>query len=168
MNIIQLKDKEMVVYGELPAIGTTAPDFILTDEDLNLVTLDDFKQKALLINIYPSLDTVVCFDSVVKFNQELKDQKIDVICVSMDLPFAIKRIHQDGTLTKVRMLSDFRNRDFGHQYGVTIANGPLAGLLARAVIVLDANHTVVYHELVLDISKPPAYDKAIASLLGKS
>ena len=164
MSTIHLKNNEMAIYGELPAIGSPAPSFILTDENLNLVVLEDFNNKPLLINIYPSIDTTVCFDSVVKFNQQLKDKNVDVICVSMDLPFAIKRIHQEGTLEQVTILSDFRNRDFGNQYGVTIANGPLAGLLARAVIVLDKNHNVIYRELVADIATPPNYEAAIASL----
>jgi thiol peroxidase len=164
MSTICLKDKEMAVYGELPNIGEQAPSFILSDEDLNLVILDDFKNKPLLINIYPSIDTTVCFESVKIFNQQLKGKNVGVICVSMDLPFAIKRIHQQGTLEQVTILSDFRNRDFGNLYGVTIANGPLAGLLARAVIVLDSNHKVVYRELVKDISNPPDYKAAIASL----
>ncbi|HBI21372.1 MAG TPA: thiol peroxidase [Legionella sp.] len=164
MSTICLKDKEMAIYGELPNIGAQAPSFILSDEDLNLVILDDFKNQPLLINIYPSIDTTVCFESVVTFNQQLRDKKVAVICVSMDLPFAIKRIHQQGALEQVTILSDFRNRDFGNLYGVTIANGPLAGLLARAVIVLDAHHKVVYRELVKDISNPPNYKAAIASL----
>lgn len=154
----------MAVYGELPAVGSPAPAFTLTDENLNLVVLDDFKNRSLLINIYPSIDTTICFDSVVKFNEQLSGKNLDIICVSMDLPFAIKRIHREGSLKHVKILSDFRNRDFGNHYGVTIANGPLAGLLARAVIVLDSNHTVIYHELVSDIATPPNYKKAIDSL----
>jgi thiol peroxidase len=164
MNTIYLDNEELTVYGNLPEIGEQAPPFILTDENFNEVILDDFKNEPLLINIYPSIDTTICFNSVINFNNKLKHKKMNIICVSMDLPFAIKRIHQAGTLDKVKILSDFRNREFGHLYGVTIANGPLAGLLARAIIILNSNHKVIYRELVRNIASPPDYKKALDTL----
>ena len=166
MGTIYLKKKQLHTYGELPEIGSTAPNFIATRSDLSTCALDDFKNKAVLINVYPSIDTQVCFESVKKFQQAaLNRHNIEILCISMDLPFALKRVISGEHLEGITFLSDFRNREFGELYGLTIADGPLAGLLARAVIVLDATHRVIYHELVYDVSNPPNYQAALDKLL---
>lgn len=166
MGTIYLKEKPLHTYGDLPAIGSNAPNFVATRLDLSTCALADFKNKALLINVYPSLDTKVCFDSVKKFQETaMSNHNIEILCISMDLPFALNRIVNGEDLKTITFLSDFRNREFGDLFGLTIADGPLAGLLARAIIVLDVNHRVVYHELVTDISNPPNYQAAIEKLL---
>jgi thiol peroxidase len=166
MADIQLKDTPMHTYGDLPKVGQPAPQFIATKPDLTTVSLNDFAGKTVLINVYPSIDTQVCFKSVQKFNETAQQQKeIVILCISMDLPFALKRIAEGESFHNIILLSDYRNREFGELYGLTIADGPLAGLLARAVIVLDEKHHILYHELVKDISNPPNYERALAALI---
>ncbi len=165
MSTIKVKGNECHTHGQLPAVGETAPDFALCRTDLSVVTLADFAGKPMLINIYPSIDTSVCFESVKQFNKAVSESKgMIVACVSMDLPFALQRIAAGESFEDVLLLSDFRNRDFGDLYGLTIADGPLAGLLARAVIVLDSAHKVVYYELVKDVGNPPNYEAALAAV----
>lgn len=165
MSTIHMKKTEMHTYGDLPAIGDAAPDVALTRTDLSTLSLQDFAGKAVLLNVYPSIDTQVCFESVKTFHQAANEHgDVHIACVSMDLPFALSRVQAGEDFKNIELLSDFRNREFGEQYGLTIADGPLAGLLARAVIVLDANHKVVYRQLVEDISNPPDYAAALASL----
>lgn len=165
MATIYLKEKRLHTYGNLPEIGSNAPNFVATKSDLSTCSLDDFKGKPLLINIYPSIDTQICFESVKKFQQAVvMNQDIEILCISMDLPFALKRVISGENLDAITFLSDFRNREFGNLFGLTIADGPLAGLLARAVIVLDLNHRVIYHELVADVSNPPDYQAAFDKL----
>lgn len=165
MSIIQMKNTDMHTFGELPKLQSQAPEFILTKPDLSTVSLADFSGKAVLLNVYPSVDTQVCYESVKTFNQasDLDDDLI-IACISMDLPFALQRIQIGESLDNIQFLSDFRNREFGDSYGLTIADGPLAGLLARAVIVLDKEHKVIHQELVADISNPPNYQAALESL----
>ncbi|PJD92936.1 MAG: lipid hydroperoxide peroxidase [Legionella sp.] len=166
MGTIYLKEQRLRTYGELPEIGSEAPDFVATKVDLSTCSLADFKNRAVLINVYPSIDTKVCFDSVKKFQEAaVINHDVAVLCISMDLPFALKRVLQGENLKSITFLSDFRNREFGDLFGVTIVDGPLAGLLARAIIVLDSNHRVIYHELVADVSNPPNYQAALDRLL---
>ena len=166
MATIYLKDKPLHTYGHLPEIGTDAPNFVATRLDLSTCSLDDFKNKSVLINVYPSIDTQVCFESVKKFQHvALNGHEIEIVCISMDLPFALQRVVSGENLKGITFLSDFRNREFGDLYGVTIADGALAGLLARAVIVLNANHQVIYHELVANVSTPPDYQAALDKLV---
>lgn len=166
MATIYLKDQPLHTYGELPQIGSEAPNFVATRADLSTCALNDFKNKAVLINVYPSIDTKVCFDSVKKFQETaINHHDIAIICISMDLPFALNRVVSGENLKAITFLSDFRNREFGDLFGLTVADGPLAGLLARAIIVLDVNHRVVYHELVADVSNPPNYQTALDKLL---
>lgn len=165
MGIICLHEKQIHTYGELPKLGSVAPNFVATRPDLSTCSLEDFKNKALLINVYPSIDTQICFESVKNFQQStINKQKVEVLCISMDLPFALRRVAEGEKLTGMTLLSDFRNREFGELYGLTIADGSLAGLLARAVIILDSQHHVIYHELVADIAKPPNYQQALMHL----
>lgn len=166
METIYLREKQLHTCGSLPELGTEAPNFVAARLDLSTSSLEDFKDQAILINVYPSIDTKVCFDSVKKFHDTaLKQQDIKILCISMDLPFALNRIVSGEHLDQLIFLSDFRNREFGDLFGLTITDGPLAGLLARAVIVLDSNHRIIYHELVSDISNPPNYQAALDALL---
>lgn len=167
MTEIYFRDQPIHTFGSVLQLGTEAPNFLLTKTDLSTVTLENFSGKALLINVYPSIDTQVCFESVKKFSRSIKAHaaNVEVLCVSMDLPFALRRISEAEGLDNVTMLSDFRNRDFGALYGLTIIDGPLAGLLARSVIVLDPQHRTVYQELVKDVTQPPNYQAALAMLV---
>ena len=155
----------MHTYGELPELNQKAPDFVLTDVDLEARNLaKDYANKAVLINVYPSLDTDVCFASMEKFHSELKQKNVVILGVSMDTPFALKRISNKLEYKNLNLLSDFKNRYFGANYGVTIADGPLGGFLARAVFLLDKEHTLIYRELVEDIAAPPNYDAIFAQV----
>lgn len=165
MSTISFKDIEMSTHGELPAVGEHIQEVLLTKNDLSTVNLAEYRGSRLLINVYPSIDTQVCFQSVLDFSSQLEATNTQLLCVSMDLPFALKRI-AEGTaaLRHIHFLSDFRNRSFGHLFGLTIADGPLAGLLARAVILVDEDQRVVYRELVQDISQVPNYAEAMAHI----
>ena len=163
MATITLQGNPLETCGELPAVGSAAPAFTLTKTDLSDVTLQDFAGKTVILNIYPSVDTGVCAASTRKFN-ELASGKADVavLCVSADLPFAHNRFCGAEGLDNVVSLSDFRNKDFGNAYGVTITTGVLAGLLSRAIVVIkDGN--VTYTEQVPEIAQEPDYDAALAS-----
>ena len=164
MSKIKIDESSFYVYGELPDIGSRAPNFYLTRTDMTVVDLSSYKDKPVLINVYPSIDTQLCFSSVQKFEADCKNTDLNILCVSMDLPFALKRVNEGENFEKVELLSDFRNRDFGEVYGLTIAEGPLAGLLARAVILLDKDHKVVHTELVSNIANPPNYEEILKKI----
>lgn len=165
MTLIKMGELKMHSADGFPKVGDKAPDFTLTKTDLSTVTLADYKGKTVLFNVYPSIDTVVCFESVKRFNETLsRDENSIIVCVSMDLPFALKRIGDAEQYKNVDLLSDFRNREFGDHYGLTILDGPLAGLLARAVIVIDPNQRVTYAELVNDITHSANYELAIQQI----
>lgn len=151
--------------GELPKVGSKAPDFKLTTKDLKDVSLADYQGKKKLLNIVPSLDTPVCAISTRKFNEHAKQHKDSVILVvSADLPFAQGRFCGNEHLDNVIPLSLIRSKKFAEDYGVLIKDGPLAGVTARAVVVLDAHDKVVYTELVPEIGQEPDYDKALKAL----
>ncbi len=151
--------------GDLPAVGSQAPDFKLVDKDLNDLTLADFKGKKKLLNIVPSLDTPVCATSTRKFNEQADAKANSVmLIISADLPFAMGRFCGAESVDKVTPLSMMRSRKFAKDYGVLLEDGPLAGITARAVIVLDENDKVVYTELVPEITQEPNYDAALAAL----
>lgn len=151
--------------GDLPRPGSPAPAFTLTGKDLGRVALSDFAGKTVVLNIFPSIDTPVCAMSVRKFNAEIGNvPDAAVICVSADLPFAHARFCGAEGLDHVVTASTFRHPDFGDAYGVRIADGPLAGLMARAVVVIDGLGKVVYTQLVEEIAQEPDYDKALAVL----
>ncbi len=159
MAEIYFKTQEISTCGSLPPIGTKAPDFYVTKTDLSTCALHDFKGQAVLINTYPSIETLICFDSVKTFQDlAIANPSLPILCISMDLPFTLKRLEIGEHLNKVILLSDFRNREFGDLFGLTIKNGALAGLLARSVILLDKDHRVVYDELVSDVSSHPHYE----------
>lgn len=165
MATVKLKGQDVHTNGELPKVGSQAPDFSLTDPDLKDHTLKDFKGKRKLISIVPSLDTGVCALSTKKFNDHAKQNKNSVILVvSCDLPFAQKRICDQDNLHDIKTLSMIRSKDFATKYGVLLQDGPLAGLAARAVVVLDENDKVLYCELIPEITTEPNYNKAIEAL----
>lgn len=165
MATITLKGNAIHTNGELPAVGSAAPDFHLVDKNLKDVRLADFKGKKKLLNIVPSLDTSVCATSTRKFNEYLKARKdMLALVISSDLPFAQDRFCSNEGLDNVVTLSMMRSRNFAKDYGVLIEDGPLAGITARAVVVLDENDRVVYTELVPEIGSEPNYEKALASV----
>jgi thiol peroxidase len=165
MATITLKGNPIHTNGQLPAVGSSAPDFRLADKDLNDVGLGSFKGKKKLLNIVPSLDTSVCATSAKKFNEHAKARKdVAILTVSADLPFAQGRFCKAEGIDNVVTLSMMRSHDFAKDYGVLIQDGPLAGIAARAVVVLDERDRVVYTELVPEITQEPNYDKALAAL----
>lgn len=152
--------------GELPAVGSQAPDFKLTKNDLSDVSLHEFKGRKLVLNVFPSIDTAVCATSVRKFNERAAALSgTSVLCVSADLPFAQKRFCAAEGIANVTPLSTLRRGGaFGQDYGVRLVDGPLEGLLARSVLVLDENGRVLHAELVAEIKNEPDYDAALAAL----
>ena len=164
MAHVAFKGSPVMTAGDLPAVGEMAPAFTLTGKDLADIPLKDFAGKTVVLNIFPSIDTPVCAASVRRFNAEaaaLGDTV--VLCVSADLPFAAGRFCSTEGIDNVVTLSMMRSRSFAKDYGVLITDGPLAGIAARSVVVLDANDRVVYTELVPEILQEPDYEKAIAA-----
>ncbi|ADN02866.1 thiol peroxidase [Spirochaeta thermophila] len=162
MATVTLKGEPIHTVGELPAPGQKAPDFLLTTVNLTDVTLADFRGKKKILNIVPSLDTGVCATSAKRFNEKVRGRAdLVVLTISCDLPFAQDRFCKAEGIDNVITLSQLRNKEFGKAYGVEIADGPLAGLLARAVVVLNEHDTVVYTELVPEITREPNYDEAL-------
>lgn len=165
MQTIYFQGTPCHTYGNIPPVGTKAPGFILAGKDLNEVKLSDFDGKRVILNIFPSLDTPVCATSVRRFNKEATElENTVVICISMDLPFAMSRFCTTEGLENVTVASAFRSPIFVEQYGMQIVDGPLAGLLARAVIVLDEDHKVIFSNLVEEITNEPDYKGAISVL----
>ena len=165
MATVTLQGNPVHTNGELPAVGSQAPDFHLVDSQLNDVHLADFAGRKKLLNIVPSLDTPTCAESTRKFNQYAKAHPEAVILViSADLPFAQSRFCSSEGLENVRTLSMMRSRNFAKDYGVLLEDGPLAGITARAVVVLDENDRVVYTQLVPEIADEPDYEAALAAL----
>lgn len=162
MTTITLKGNPIETAGELPKVGTKAPEFSLLKQDLSRVSLKDFPGKKVL-NIFPSIDTPVCATSVRKFNEVVSKKGITVLCISEDLPFALKRFCAAEGLDKVTPLSAFRS-SFSNDYGLEIKSGPLTGLCSRSIVVLDENNKVLYTEQVPEIAQEPNYDAAIAKL----
>lgn len=151
--------------GELPAVGSQAPDFTLTKTDLSDVSLSEYAGKKVILNIFPSIDTDVCAASVRKFNSEAAgvDGAV-VLAISKDLPFAHNRFCGAEGIDNVISLSELRNSDFGSAYGVRLQDGPLAGLFARSIVVLDEAGKVVHNQLVPEIKEEPDYGAAIAAV----
>jgi thiol peroxidase len=167
MATITLKGKPIQTSGELPALGSKAPDFRLVAEDLSEVTLASYQGKKKILNIVPSLDTSVCATSARKFNARAKEVPGCVLLmVSADLPFASERFRSDEKLEDVTTLSMMRGRDFARDYGVLMTTGPLAGICARAVVALDENDRVIYTQLVPELGREPDYDKVLAAVKG--
>ena len=164
MSTIRFHGEPANTVGELPAVGSVAPAFALTAADLSDLTSESLAGKRVVLNIFPSIDTGVCAASVREFNKRAASlDNTAVVCVSADLPFAAGRFCAAEGIDDVLVGSSFRS-SFGKDYGVTLLDTPLAGLLARAVVVLDAEGTVLHRELVADIADEPNYDAAVAVL----
>lgn len=165
MAKITLKGNPIETAGVLPGIGTEAPDFTLVKNDLSEVSLKDYRGKTVVLNIFPSIDTAVCASSVRRFNEEANHLKETVVlCISADLPFALGRFCGAEGLENVVPLSTFRSPTFGTAYGAVITTGPLAGLLSRAIVIVDASGKVSYVEQVPEITQDPDFDAALAAL----
>lgn len=164
MAKITLQGNPVNTVGDLPAVGSTAPDFTLTKTDLSDLKLSDLAGKTVVLNIFPSVDTPTCAASVRKFNEALSNlDGVEVVCISADLPFAMQRFCGAEGLERVTSGSVFRNEDFGKKYGVTIADSPLKGLMARSVVVIK-DGKVVYTELVSETADEPDYDAALKAV----
>ncbi len=162
MAKIKFKGQPIQTCGELPERGAQAPDFLLTNTELEDIGLSGFYGTKLILNIFPSIETPVCAESVRRFNavaDQLDNTK--VLCISRDLPFAHKRFNMAEGLDNVTSVSELRNLDFGDKYGVRICDGPLAGLLSRAVMVIDENTRVIYTQQVPEIGEEPDYEPAL-------
>jgi thioredoxin-dependent peroxiredoxin len=165
MATVTLKGSPIHTIGDLPRAGGKAPDFKLTAGDLKDVSLKDYAGKKKVLNIVPSLDTAVCATSTRKFNEKAGQlPNTVVLVVSSDLPFASKRFCTAEGLQNVVPLSLMRSRDFAKDYGVLITDGPLAGICARAVVVLNEKDEVIHSELVPEIGQEPNYDAALAAV----
>lgn len=165
MSTIKFHGNSINTLGSLPAKGTKAPDFKLVKSDLSEIKLSDLKGKKVVLNIFPSLDTGVCAASVRHFNKAAGElDNTVVVCVSKDLPFAHGRFCTAEGLKNVVTASDFREGNFGRDYGVNMTDGPLAGLHSRAVVVLDENGVVTYTEQVPEIVQEPDYEAALKAI----
>jgi len=165
MATITLEGNEIHSVGELPAMGTDAPAFTLTNAEMGDAALADYAGKKIVLNIFPSIDTGVCAESTRRFNTAAGSlDNTVVLCISADLPFALARFCGAENLNNVITLSTFRNPEFGDDYGVRITDGPIAGLMSRAVVVIDESGKVVHTEQVPEIVQEPDYDAALTKL----
>ncbi|WP_291869321.1 thiol peroxidase [Maribacter sp.] len=166
MASVTLKGNALSTIGNLPTSGSLAPDFTLTKNDLSVATLSDYSGKKVVLNIFPSVDTGTCAQSVRQFNEEAAElQNTVVLCISKDLPFAQARFCGAEGIENVEMLSDFKDGNFGKAYQVDFSNGPLQPLHSRAVVVLDASGKVVYNEQVSETVDEPNYKAALEALI---
>ena len=165
MATVTLRGNPVQTSGELPRVGSLAPPFRLVSRDLTDVSLSDYAGKWKVLNIFPSIDTPTCAMSVRKFNEKAaKFRDAEVLCISQDLPFAMNRFCGTEGLKNVRTLSLMRGGRFAEAYGVRLENGPLAGLTARACLVLDPKDKVLHAELVKEIADEPDYEAALGAL----
>ena len=165
MAKIQFENASYQTYGDLPTVGSRAPDVSLVNTNLQNVSLANWMGMRKIMNIFVSIDTSVCAESVIKFERYAGERDdLAVLMVSYDLPFAHKRFQQEHSLEHVVGLSAIRHAGFGENYGVLIIDGPLAGMFSRAVVVLDENNTVVHSELIDDITTEPDYRAAFRAL----
>ena len=166
MAKITFKGDAINTNGSLPKVGDTAPDFTLVDGELSEVKLSDFKGKNVILNIFPSLDTDVCAKSVRNFNEKAGSLDNTVVLgISSDLPFASNRFCSHEGIKNTKTLSVFRDDDFAKDYGVLLVDGPMKGLTARAVVVVNSEGKVIYNELVPEITQEPDYNSAIDSIV---
>ena len=165
METVYFKGTPCHTYGTTPKVGEEAPCYHLSGADLQTIQCSDFKGRRVVLNIFPSLDTEVCARSVRRFNEEASRlPDTTVLCVSMDLPFAMKRFCTTEGIENVVVGSAFHSPLFGENFGVQLCDGPLAGLLTRAVIIIDADRTVRYVDLVREITDEPDYEAALRVL----
>lgn len=168
MTRITFKSTPINTSGELPKIGSQAPDFVLIDKDLKERSLKDFRGKRKVLSFVPSLDTSVCSLSAKKFNQAIKGHKeVAALVISADLPFAQNRVCSQESLENITTLSLIRSKEPAESYGLLLIDGPLAGLCARAILILDKDDQVLYTELVSEITHEPNYDKALEILFSR-
>lgn len=166
MATVTLKGNQIHTLGNLPSNGSKAPDFTLIKNDLSTASLSDYNGQKVVLNIFPSIDTGTCAQSVRQFNEEATElDNTKVLCISKDLPFAQARFCGAEGIDKVETLSDFRDGSFGKAYNVEFTDGPLQGLLSRAVVVLDGNGMVRYAEQVPEIVDEPNYKAALEALM---
>ncbi len=165
MTEITLQGNKINTNGDIPKVGNPAPDFVLVDSELNDVTLSSYSGMNKVLHIIPSLDTPVCQKSTKIFNEKIaKISNTVILAVSADLPFAMKRFCTDEKIEIVKPLSMMRSRNFAKDYGVLITDGPLSGITARAVVVIDENNKVIHSELVQEIADEPNYDSALKTI----
>jgi thiol peroxidase len=165
MSKVTLKGNTVNTFGDLPVVGSKTPEFSLVGTNLSDVKNSDFTGKRIVLNIFPSLDTATCAASVRRFNVEAaKLKNAAVVCVSKDLPFAHGRFCTTEGITNVVSASEFRSNNFGKDFGVMITDGPMRGLMARAVVVLDTDGTVLYSKFAPEITEEPDYQSALESL----
>ncbi len=165
MALTKLGPNDAHTIGDLPSIGSAAPSFVLSGNDMKDVSLSEFAGKKIVLNIFPSVDTGVCAASVREFNKRAASlDNTVVLCISKDLPFAQKRFCGAEGIDRAITLSDFRGKGFGTAYGVELVDGGFAGLLARAVVVIDVAGKVKYTELVPQIGQEPNYDAALKAI----
>lgn len=165
MATVTLKGNDIKTSGTLPKVGAKAPDFTLTATDLSSKTLSDFAGSKLVLNVFPSVDTGTCAQSVREFNREASElENTKVLCISHDLPFALARFCGAEGLENVVSLSDYKHGSFGKAYGLDFTTGPLETLHSRCVIVLDEKGTVIYTEQVGEIVDEPNYKAALEAL----
>ncbi len=166
MATITIGGNEISTNGTLPEVGTQAPDFKLKKADLSEASINDYKGKRVVLNIFPSIDTDVCATSVKNFNKRATElDNTAVLCISRDTPFAQKRFVSDEGLENIENLSDVIDGSFGNDYGLTMTSGPLTGFHSRAVLVLNEEGKVIYNEQVAEIAEEPNYLAALKTLL---
>ncbi|MEI9919116.1 MAG: thiol peroxidase [Bacteroidota bacterium] len=164
--ITRVGTSDVHTNGDIPAVGKIAPDFTLADNKLNDVTLSSLRGSSVVLNIFPSIDTSTCAQSVREFNRRAAAfPRTTVLCISKDLPFAMRRFCAAEGIDRVVTLSDFRSKDFANDYHVEMTDGPMRGLFARIVIVLDEFGTVKYSEVVPSIGEEPNYEAALEALI---
>ncbi|MCH2234339.1 MAG: thiol peroxidase [Crocinitomicaceae bacterium] len=165
MATVTLKGNELHTNGNLPEVGATLPNATLVGKDLSRVDLSSYKGQRLILNIFPSIDTGTCAASVRTFNQKAADlENTTVLCISRDLPFAQGRFCGSEGIENVITLSDFESGEFGNTFGVNLEDGPLKGLHARSVVVVDEEMKVVHTELVPEIVDEPNYESTLNAL----
>ena len=165
MALTKLGQNDANTIGSLPSIGSIAPDFVLSGNDMKDVNYKDFRGKKIVLNIFPSVDTGTCSASIREFNKRVASYENTVIlCISKDLPFTQKRFCGAEGIDRAITLSDFRGRGFGKTYGVELLDSAFAGLLARAVVIIDSNGKVKYTELVPQIGEEPNYEAALKAI----
>lgn len=166
METVYFKGVQCHTNNQLPEKGEKAPTFTLTGKNLEEITLDKFKGKTVILNIFPSLDTDVCATTVRRFNKDISDfGDTTVLCISMDLPFAANRFCVTEGLDNVTFASAFRSPEFQNDYGIKLIDGPLAGLLARAIIIIDKEQNIKYVQLVKEITEEPDYHNAYKHII---
>ena len=165
MAEITLQGNKINTNGDVPKVGSAAPDFVLVDSDLNDISLSNYDGKNIILNIIQSLDTPVCQKSTKIFNEKASSlSDIVVLAVSADLPFAMKRFCSAESIESVKPMSMMRSRNFAKDYGVLLVDGPLSGITARAVVVIDKDKKIIHSELVQEIANEPNYEAALNSL----